>query len=259
MVEFFTTLGAVVVLAVGAFVPGLVAGHAERALADRFPGATPHVKVEADPFLELPRGHVSRLTVDLDGAELGPLVVPDLTLEARDLRVPAGSLWGFGKPTLLAPAPVAVRFGGSPDAWRASLAKAIAGGKLDDVPLPKNPVGTAIGGAAGAGTMELTFAPGRLGAVMRAPGKAGEVLHVTFSFAPAISADGKQLLMSEPRVKIGEKELPPMLLRLAGAQPLVDLSAQRLPGRDWRFERFAVGPDGLWAELGGVLDALPAE
>ncbi len=259
MIEFFTTLGAVVVLAVGAFVPGFVGGNAERALAERFPGTRPQVRVEADPFLELPWGHLPRVTVDLDGAEFGPLAIPDFDLEATNVRVPPGAVWGRGRPELLAPADVRVRLGGTADAWRASLARAMSGGALADMEMPKSPLGMVMGGKGDMAGLEITLEPGRLGLKAEITGKTGAKLPMSFSFAPTVSEDGRQLTMREPRVMIGNQALPAALMGLASAAPLLDLADTRLPGRDWKFTSLAVGPEGVWVEVTGVIETLSSK
>lgn len=258
MIEFFATLGAIVLLAIGSFVPGHVGGNAERALAERFPGAEPHVKIEADPFLQLPFGHLPRVTVDLDGATVGPLALPELDLEATGVHVQPAAIWGRARPELLAPADVRIRLGGTADAWRSSFARAMSGGALKDMQMPKNPLGMMAGGKGDLAGLEVTLDPGRLGLKATLTGKAGEKVALSFSFAPKVSTDGRRLMMSEPQVRIGDKPLPPVLMGFLGAAPLVDLAKVDLPGRDWKFASLRVGPEGVWLEATGVIEELPA-
>ena len=258
MLEFFATLGGVVLLAIGAMVPGYVEGNAERALRDGVKGAQPDVRIEADPFLQLPLGHLPRVTVALDGAEVGPLAIPDLDIEATHVRVPPGAVWGFAPPKLLAPADVKVRLGGTAAGWRASLAKLTQGGPLEDVPLPKSPLSLLTGGKADLEGFELTLAPGRLGMKLAITSKIGAKLPLTFSFAPTVSADGRRLTLGDPQVTIGDKPLPSALLGFLSAAPILDLDHVDLPGRDWKLSAVDVGPAGVWLEARGVIDELPA-
>lgn len=257
---WFSTLGLVVVIGLGALVPGLAAWKVEGQLREVLgPDVKPHVRLEGDPVFEFPAGKLRKLTVELDGAPVGPLHVPDLDVELTDLKLPPGALYGIGRPKLLAPAAAHVRAGGTARQWTDLAAGAVSGGSLASVEVPLALLKGKLGGEVAVLALKPTFEPGRIGLDATVKTGKGEQLVLGASCALKVVGETK-VVLAEPQARIGDKEIPKFLLGLAVATmgPVFDLAQAELPGRGWKLTALEVGPAGIWAEARGEVTDLEA-
>jgi len=256
---WFSTLGVVLAIGLGALVPGLAAWRVEGELGDRLGGVRPQVRLEGDPIFEFPAGRVRKVTVELDGVPVGPVRVPDLDVELTDVRLPAGALYGLGRPRLLAPAQARVRAGGTAAQWTALATGLVSGGTLASVEVPLAVLKGRLGGEVAVLALAPSFEPGRIGLNATLKTGKGEQLVLGASCALRV-VGGTQVMLAEPRATIGDKEIPKFLLGLAVATlgPVFDLDDAALPGRSWTLTALDVGPAGIWAEARGEVTDLAA-
>lgn len=254
---WFSALGVVLAIGLGALVPGLAAWRVEGELGDRLGGVKPVVRLEGDPIFEFPAGRVRKVTVELDGAPVGPLRVPDLDVELTDVRLPAGALYGIVRPRLLAPAPARVRAGGTAQQWTTLATGMVTGGSLASVEVPLAVLKGRLGSEVAVLALNPTFEPGRIGLSATVKTGKGEQLVLSASCALKLVGETK-VMLAEPRAKIGDKEIPKFLLGLAVATmgPIFALADGDLPGRGWKLTALEVGPAGIWAEARGEVTDL---
>jgi hypothetical protein len=256
--SWIAAVGVIVVLATGSAAPGQVAEGLERELERRWGReSTPRAEVLADPFLDLTRGRLQALRVEARQVPVGPMRLPRVRFEADDVRVPGHSLYGVGTPTLLAPASARFRIEASGAELTAEAGRLQAKGVLDGLVVPAGPLASVMGPRLGLSQVRVGTSAGRVKLDATLQIGHGKRRPLSVSFAPVVDGDRRRIRGTGWQATLGDRPLPPALLRLAGrlAPPLVDLDRLPLPGPGWRVEQLQVSSEGIVVEAAGTLAA----
>lgn len=257
--SWLAALGMVVVLAVGAAAPGRVAAGLEGSLAERLTREGRwRVGIEADPFLDLPRGRLPEVRIDGYDLPVGPLRWPELRLTARDVQVPPAALWGLAAPALLVPAPMQLRLSASQEALTREANRLVASGLLRDVPMPPGPARQRFGPTASIESLAITLQPDRVALEARIATVRGRSLTCGVSFRPAC-VEGRAIRATGMKLVLDGVVMPAFITELAARAlpPIVDLDAWPALGPEWRIGQVSVGTGTLVVEAAGPWSGPP--
>lgn len=253
------TLAAILTLALSAMAPGVLADHVATELQGRGgERAQVEVQLEADPLLDLPRGHVPAMTVRLRQAAWSGLPLPEMTLQLTDLRLTSQALMGLQPPALLAPAPISLQVAASEETLTAWLRQAVAIAIPDGFAVPL-PLKKKLGERARLQALKVQLSDGRLQLQAEVVAARGAPLPIVVTAVPE-SPDGHRIRLAGAEATWAGRRIPGVVLKamLRTLEARLDLATLPLPGDGWRFQGLEVISPLLKVELVGTLPADPA-
>ena len=260
MLGWFISLILVAICSVGAWIPGAVDSTLTRALQDRVgPTATAQVRVEGDPLLQLPFGHIPSLEARLLGYAVQDVPVRQVTLRLIDVDVDPVQALFARRAVLRRPAGAWVGIEVETAALQGTLDRLAAAGAFSNLQGEVRLFGQRLGGTMNLLSPRLSLEGGRLRLNAEAEMVAtGARWPLEASVGVALE-DGARLVLTEPRVTLNRMKLPAFLLepQLARYNPLVDLARLPLPPGRWRLVGLDVTPAGLTLKAAGTLTGLP--
>lgn len=258
MIAWLLSLLLTIVLSAGAFTPGAAERAIEQDL-ERALGVQATVRLQADPLLQLPGGHVPRLEATVNDYRLGPVAFDALGLTLIDLRIEPGALWLRRDVVLRSPAKAELSARVSTARLQSALSEAATAGLLRGFPMEFSLFGRKLSGKLEITQPTIRLEAGRfvLGGVA---GFEGTALRWPFEASAGLGVrEGSQVSLVAPRLMLNGRSLPDALVapQVEAFNPVLDLERLALPGEAWRIEALAIAPSGVTLRAHGVIERFP--